>query len=115
MWKFKYELPECGQARADDSLNNFSEARRLAESGQARAADKMMKRDKNFLKEFKMGDNATIRVPDVDRGPSDPRNLLVVILSASEGIYYYFLKNSIGHILDIKWTYFVKFDGINKI
>ena len=62
-----------------------------------------------FKKEFKIGENANVRVPDVDCGPSDPRNLLVVILSASEGIYLFFrIKLQLT-------TYFVKFDRINKV
>ena len=34
----------------------------------------------HLLKEFMPGDNATIRVPEFDRGPTDPKNLIVVIL-----------------------------------
>ena len=40
-----------------------------------------------MLQKFTEGDNATLRVPDVDRGPSDPRNILVVVLSENDGLY----------------------------
>ena len=35
----------------------------------------------------KVGKNATIQIPEFDRGPSDPKNLLVVILSAENNLY----------------------------
>ena len=34
-----------------------------------------------------MGDNATLKVPEFDRGPSDARNLLVVVMSKSKDLY----------------------------
>ena len=34
-----------------------------------------------------IGQCATLTVPDVDRGPTDPRNLLVVVLKEQDGLY----------------------------
>ncbi|KRZ96970.1 hypothetical protein T08_10701 [Trichinella sp. T8] len=31
--------------------------------------------------------NCTVRVPDVDRGPADPKNFLVVVMAECEGLY----------------------------
>ncbi|KRY09198.1 hypothetical protein T12_14312 [Trichinella patagoniensis] len=31
--------------------------------------------------------NCTLRVPDVDRGPADPKNFLVVVMAECEGLY----------------------------
>ena len=47
----------------------------------------MARRGKNLLKPLSIGQCATLRVPDVDRGPTDPKNLLVVILKEEEGLY----------------------------
>ncbi|KRZ02143.1 hypothetical protein T11_9790 [Trichinella zimbabwensis] len=34
-----------------------------------------------------IGQNCTLRVPDVDRGPADPKNFLVVVMAECEGLY----------------------------
>ena len=42
---------------------------------------------KRLLTELHIGQNATLRVPEFDRDPSDPRNLLVVILEKNNDFY----------------------------
>ncbi|KRY02634.1 hypothetical protein T12_14027, partial [Trichinella patagoniensis] len=36
---------------------------------------------------LQIGQNYTLRVPDVDRGPADPKNFLVVVMAECEGLY----------------------------
>ena len=47
----------------------------------------MTRRAKQLLKPMSVGQNATLKVPDVDRGPCDPRNLLVVIMHVENDMY----------------------------
>ncbi|XP_003381026.1 hypothetical protein Tsp_11003 [Trichinella spiralis] len=36
---------------------------------------------------LQIGQNCTLRVPDVDRGPADLKNFLVVVMAECEGLY----------------------------
>ena len=63
---------------------SFIQVREAAAVGQETAALRMKRRATHLLKEFMPGDNATIRVPEFDRGPTDPKNLIVVILEKFE-------------------------------
>ncbi|KRZ69776.1 hypothetical protein T08_6537, partial [Trichinella sp. T8] len=65
----------------------FIKARKEAASGQTRAAAKMTRRTKKMLIPLQIGQNCTLRVPDVDREPVDPRNFLVVVMAECEGLY----------------------------
>ncbi|KRX38101.1 hypothetical protein T05_16043 [Trichinella murrelli] len=65
----------------------FIKARKEAASGQTRAAAKMTRRSKKMLIPLQIGQNCTLRVPDVDRGPADPKNFLVVVMAECEGLY----------------------------
>ncbi|KRX82782.1 KRAB-A domain-containing protein 2 [Trichinella sp. T6] len=56
----------------------FIKARKEAALGQTRAAAKMTRRTKKMLIPLKIGQNCTVTVPDVDRGPADPKNFLVL-------------------------------------
>ncbi|XP_076033659.1 uncharacterized protein LOC143020791 [Oratosquilla oratoria] len=47
----------------------------------------MTRRGKYLLKPLSVGQCATLRVPDVDRGPTDPKNLLVVVLKENDGLH----------------------------
>ena len=47
----------------------------------------MARRAKHLLSALEVGDNATLKVPEFDRGPSDSRNLLVVVLQRDEDLY----------------------------
>ncbi|KRY57276.1 KRAB-A domain-containing protein 2 [Trichinella britovi] len=65
----------------------FIKARKEAALGQSRAAAKMTRRAKKMLIPLQIGQNCTLRVPDVDRGPADPKNFLVVVMAECEGLY----------------------------
>ena len=75
------------ETRAETVATNFQKIRVAANIGQSKAAARMTRRGKNLLKPLSIGQCATLRVPDVDRGPTDPKNLLVVILKEEEGLY----------------------------
>ena len=76
-----------GDEEHQDKLRKFKDVRQLALSGQEIAANKMTSRAKQLLKPFDVGQNATLKVPEFDRGPCDPRNLLVVVMEANEDMY----------------------------
>ena len=44
----------------------------------------MVKRSKIVLSEVKVGDNVTIPIPSVDRGRTDPRNLIGIVTDISD-------------------------------
>ena len=78
-----------GEVEADEAGvgSQFLEARQIAAAGQGTLAKKMTRRAKHLLKELEIGQNATLKVPDVDRGAADARNLLVVVLSKTNELY----------------------------
>ncbi|KRZ49749.1 hypothetical protein T02_14489 [Trichinella nativa] len=47
----------------------------------------MTRRSKKMLIPPKIGQNCTLRVPDVDRGPADPKNFLAIVMAECEGLY----------------------------
>ena len=61
----------------------------------------MQKRATHLLRDYERGDNATLKVPEFDRGPSDPKNLLVVDLSRNDDLYTCGCKEG---ILSTKFT-----------
>ncbi|KRZ15154.1 SCAN domain-containing protein 3 [Trichinella zimbabwensis] len=65
----------------------FIKARKEAAAGQSRSAAKMTRRSIKMLKPLHIGQNTTLRVPDVDYGLADPKNFLVVVMAESEGLY----------------------------
>ncbi|KRX52056.1 KRAB-A domain-containing protein 2 [Trichinella sp. T9] len=65
----------------------FIKAQKEAASGKSRAAAKMTRRSKKMLIPLQIGQNCTLRVPDVDRGPADPKNFLAVVMAECEGLY----------------------------
>lgn len=72
---------------AERENESFKHIRDKAAKGQSKAAAKMAHRGKQLLKPLVVGQCATLRVPDVDRGPSDPKNLIVVVLEENDGLY----------------------------
>ncbi|KRZ48968.1 KRAB-A domain-containing protein 2 [Trichinella nativa] len=62
----------------------FIKARKEAALGQTRAAAKMTRRTKKMLIPLQIGQNCTLRVPDVDRGPADSKNFLVVVRNVKD-------------------------------
>ncbi|KRX69924.1 hypothetical protein T06_6692 [Trichinella sp. T6] len=49
-------------------------------------AAEMKRRFTKMLKPLHIGQNATLRVPDVDRGPADPKNFLLLIYKSHQKI-----------------------------
>ena len=73
---------------ATSEVESFQVIRDAAAAGQYKAAVRMTRRGNQLVRQLKVGQCATLRVPDVDRGPTDPKNLLVVILKGEEdGLY----------------------------
>ncbi len=68
-------------------IESFHEVRVTADKGQSKAADRMIYRGKHLIRPLFVGQCATLRIPDVDRGPSDPKNILVVVLNEHDGLY----------------------------
>lgn len=69
-------------------------ARKRALSGQQIQAEKLMRTTKRKLSELSVGNNVIIPIPQYDRGPTDPRNILGVIEEVSE--YGYRVGTSVG-------------------
>ncbi|KRX66078.1 Glycoprotein-N-acetylgalactosamine 3-beta-galactosyltransferase 1 [Trichinella sp. T9] len=65
----------------------FIKAREEPAAGKSRAAAKMTRRSTKILKPLHIRQNATFRMPDVDRGPADLKNFLVVVMAEYEGLY----------------------------
>ena len=57
----------------------------MADREQQQQAEKMLKQSKNAVRPLTVGQNASIRVPEVDRGLTDARYLIVVVTEALEG------------------------------
>ncbi|KRY32890.1 hypothetical protein T03_6752 [Trichinella britovi] len=47
----------------------------------------MTRRSKKMLIPLQIGQNCTLRVPDVDRRLADPKNFLAVVMAECEGLY----------------------------
>ena len=86
---------------SEESDENLLCARKVASSRQETQASKMLQRGKRFLTEIHKGQTATLRVPEFDHGPSDPRNLLVVILGKKK--YFYEVRCREGRLIN-KYT-----------
>ena len=75
-------------ATAETQSGCFQEIRDAADAGQSKAAVRMTRRGNQLVRRLEVGQCATLRVPDVDRGPTDPKNLLVVVMKGEEdGLY----------------------------
>ncbi|XP_068247956.1 uncharacterized protein [Palaemon carinicauda] len=58
-----------------------------ADAGQSKAAVRMTRRGNQLVRQLEVGECATLSVPDVDRGPTDPKNLIVVVMKGEDGLY----------------------------
>ena len=81
------EMDVDSEEAAERENESFKHIRDKAAKGQSKAAAKMAHRGKQLLKPLVVGQCATLRVPNVDRGPSDPKNLIVVVLEENDGLY----------------------------
>ncbi|KAK4315560.1 hypothetical protein Pmani_013251 [Petrolisthes manimaculis] len=78
---------EVEEEQDGEEAPQFAEARQLAAAGQEKNALRMTRRAKHLLNALEVGDNATLKVPEFNRVPSDSRNLLVVVLQRDEDLY----------------------------
>ncbi|XP_076059702.1 uncharacterized protein LOC143036339 [Oratosquilla oratoria] len=74
-------------ATAHSKLHLDKIRRDKATLGQSKTATWMTRRGKYLLKPLSVGQCATLRVSDVDCGPTDPKNLLVVVLKENDGLH----------------------------
>ncbi|XP_041369795.1 uncharacterized protein LOC121383764 [Gigantopelta aegis] len=51
-------------------------------------AERMVKRSKRIFAPVQVGDNVTISIPHVDRGRTDPRNIIGVVTECSDNDMY---------------------------
>ena len=68
--------------------NVISEKRKRVSEAQLSQAERMVKRSRIIMVAGECGDNVTVPVPLIDRGRSDPRNLLGVIRNRDENDMY---------------------------
>ncbi|XP_068205609.1 uncharacterized protein [Palaemon carinicauda] len=74
-------------ATAETQSVCFPEILDAADAGQSKAAVRMTRRGNQLVRRLEVGQWATLRVPNVDRGPTDPKNLLVVVMKGEDGLY----------------------------
>lgn len=87
-------FPTRGRVDLDDLLCNLchnqaeiDRNRQDAHVGQQAAAVKMKERSDGILDVLKVGDSVLVPVPDVDRGPADPANIMGVVLEEKNSVY----------------------------
>ena len=82
--------------------NQVFKERKRAREAQELQAQKMVKRSRRVLTEAKVGDNVTVPIPNVDRGRTDPKNLIGVIVERdSQELYKIATKSG---VLDGKFS-----------
>ena len=62
--------------------------RKRAREAQEQQADKMLKKSKRVMTEANVGDNVTVAIPNVDRGRTDPTNLIGIIIKKDSNEMY---------------------------
>ena len=70
------EVKQNFEARLRTIINAIEAIRENADISQAQSTSKMIRRGMRMQESLQVENNATLRIPDVDRGPSDPKNLL---------------------------------------
>lgn len=87
-------FPTRGRDEVDDLLCNlcYNQAqiiknREKAHAGQVAAGEKMKERTNGILDVLNVGDCVLVPVPDVDRGPTDPANIMGVVLEEKNAVY----------------------------
>jgi hypothetical protein len=84
----------ASEIATDITETPIQHARTRALSGQQIQAEKLMRTTNRKLSELSVGNNVIILIPQYDRGPTDPRNILGVIEEVSE--YGYRVGTSVG-------------------
>ncbi|KAK4326939.1 hypothetical protein Pmani_002543 [Petrolisthes manimaculis] len=82
--------------------NQVIKERKREREAQELQAQKMVKRNRRLLTEANVGDNVTVPIPNVDRGRTDPKNLIGVIVERdSQELYKIATKSG---VLDGKFS-----------
>ncbi|XP_060845447.1 KRAB-A domain-containing protein 2-like [Rhopalosiphum padi] len=71
----------CDLCKTSEKINK---QRQLGYQGQEKAAEIMLKVSQTRVPDLQIGDCVLITVPKVDRGPSDPANVIAVIVNQNE-------------------------------
>ncbi|XP_070180030.1 melanoma-associated antigen E1-like [Littorina saxatilis] len=80
--------PGPSMSGIDKHKNNILVSRKRAYQAQENQAERMVKRSKRIFPEAEVGDSVTVPIPAVDRGRSDPRNLIDIIKDKDDkGLY----------------------------
>ncbi|XP_068240208.1 uncharacterized protein [Palaemon carinicauda] len=74
-------------ARAETQSGCFQEIQDAADAGKCKAAVRMARHGNQLVRRLGIGQCTTLSVPDVDRCPTDPKNLLVVVMKGEDGLY----------------------------
>lgn len=61
--------------------------RKEAHNGQVAAAVSMKEKTSSLLDPINVGDNVLVAVPQVDRGPADPPNIMGIVLAIQNDVY----------------------------
>ncbi|KAL5237566.1 hypothetical protein ACI65C_004976 [Semiaphis heraclei] len=75
----------CDLCKTSDKIKT---QRQLGCQGQEKAAEIMLKVSQSRIPDLQIGDCVLITVPKVDRGPSDPANVIAVIVNQNEHKLY---------------------------
>ncbi|CAF1370373.1 unnamed protein product [Rotaria sordida] len=81
----------------NDRIQRTNELREDARKGQKRQAEEFLQNTfkKQKLANLNLGDNVLVPVPDIDRGPTDARNILAVIMGIKHDKYKLGTQNGI--------------------
>ncbi|CAF5057243.1 unnamed protein product, partial [Rotaria sp. Silwood1] len=81
----------------NDRIQRTNEVRQDAKEGQKRQAEEFLQNTskKQKLANLNVGDNVLVPVPDVDRGPTDARNILAVIMGTAHDKYKLGTQNGV--------------------
>ncbi|CAF3295852.1 unnamed protein product, partial [Rotaria sp. Silwood2] len=73
---------KSGTSPFNNRIQRTDVVRQVARKGQKRQAEEFLQNTykKKKLTNLKIGDNVLVPVPNVDRGPTDGRNILAVII-----------------------------------
>jgi hypothetical protein len=70
----------CSDNELDERHKEIRNARAQAGFGQEQSSKRMLEKNTREIERVKIGDRVLLRVPDVDRGPLDPNNVVCLVL-----------------------------------
>jgi len=85
-----------------ERLEQIQESRRVCAIGQEKTAKKMLSANIRSIQKVTIGDKVLLRVPDVDKGPLDPNNLVCIVLEEKNGLFK--LACQVG-VLDVYYAF----------